>query len=205
MRHRFTAGLLTVTLGAGLVAFGAPTAHASSKGRRNTAIGLGALAAYGLLRGKTGTGLAAGAGAAYAYKRYRDARKNERRSNRYYRGYGSSYRTNSAGSSYYVPAGYQGSRNRYRNSSSRYQSRAYEPSYTRGDSRPYVTDEWGNRRYYDPRKGDGFTRYDGRRYGRRGFVSRYQVDTQAAQYGRVSDDYCPPGKSRGYRNGRRYR
>ena len=83
MRQRFTAGLLSLALGAGLLTAGAPGAHASSKGRKNTALALGALAAYGLLSGKTGTGLLAGAGAAYAYKRYRDARKNDRRYGRY--------------------------------------------------------------------------------------------------------------------------
>src|SRR5439155_30510 len=86
MRHRFTAGLLTLTVSAGLVGFGAPTAHASSKGRKNTAIGLGALAVYGLLSGKTGTGLLAGSGASYAYKRYQDSHKRCRPSYRHYRG-----------------------------------------------------------------------------------------------------------------------
>ena len=37
MRCRFTAGLLTVTLAASIVALGAPAARASSKGRKNTA------------------------------------------------------------------------------------------------------------------------------------------------------------------------
>src|SRR5436190_1029851 len=83
MRYRFTAGLLTVTLCAGMLAMGAPQASASSKGRKNTLLGLGALAAYELLRGKTGTGLLAGAGAAYAYKKYNDARRDERRYGRY--------------------------------------------------------------------------------------------------------------------------
>src|SRR5947209_5836945 len=87
MRPRFTAGLLAAALAAGLMSAGAPQARASSKGRKNFAIGLGALAAYELLRGKTGTGLLAAGGAAYAYKRYNDARKKERR----YRYYSSRY------------------------------------------------------------------------------------------------------------------
>jgi hypothetical protein len=79
MRNRFIAGLLALALSAGLFLFGAPMAQAGSKGRKNTAIGLGALAAYQLLKGKTTTGIVAGAGAAYAYKRYRDSRKREKR------------------------------------------------------------------------------------------------------------------------------
>ncbi len=57
-------------------------ANASSKGRRNTAIGLGAAAAQQLLTGKTTRGVLLGAGAAYAYKRYEDARRDEKRSSR---------------------------------------------------------------------------------------------------------------------------
>ena len=47
---------------AGLMTAGAPGAHASSKGRKNTTLGLGALSAYGLLTGKTAMGLLAGGG-----------------------------------------------------------------------------------------------------------------------------------------------
>jgi hypothetical protein len=212
MRHRFTAGLLTLTIGAGLLALGTPEAQAGSKGRRNTAIGLGALAAYGLLSGKTGTGLAAGAGAAYAYKRYRDAKKDERRSSRYYSRYGSGYRTNSGNGYYYAPAGYNGNggyqyqnggQYEYRTSRSRRDPR--ERRYTRGDTRPYVTDTWGNRRYYDPRYGDGFKRYDGTRYRRAGYRSRYNVDREASQYSQNDYEYCPPGQSRGRKTGWRRR
>jgi len=54
-------------------------AQASKKGRRNTAIGAGAVAAYGLLKGNKTVAIAGGLGTAYAYKRYRDAKKSERR------------------------------------------------------------------------------------------------------------------------------
>jgi hypothetical protein len=57
----------------------APFAAASSKGRKNTAIGLGAVAIHQLLTGKTTNALLLGGGAAYAYKRYQDSRKSERR------------------------------------------------------------------------------------------------------------------------------
>jgi len=95
MRHRFTAGLLATTIGASLLAVGTPAAHASSKGRKNTSLGLGAVAIYELLRGNTTTGLLASAGTLYAYKRYRDERNNERRYGRYYgrNGRSRSYRT----------------------------------------------------------------------------------------------------------------
>lgn len=79
MKYRGTAGLLVAALGVGLLGIGTPPAHASSKGRKNTALLLGGVAAYQLLKGKTTTGLAAGAGAAYAYKKYRDKRKDEKR------------------------------------------------------------------------------------------------------------------------------
>src|SRR5438034_797267 len=46
MRHRFTAGLLATTIGASLLAVGTPAAYASSKGRKNTSLGLGAVAIY---------------------------------------------------------------------------------------------------------------------------------------------------------------
>jgi hypothetical protein len=75
------AGALAMSLSAGLMA--TPPAHAGSKGRKNTALGLGAAAAYELLRGNTTTGLALGAGAAYGYKRYKDSKKDEDRYDRY--------------------------------------------------------------------------------------------------------------------------
>jgi hypothetical protein len=84
-------GLRNITLGAVLAGILASslalpgTAYASSKGRKNTAIALGAIAVHQLLTGKTTNGLIAGAGAAYAYKRYEDARKDEKRRDRYYR------------------------------------------------------------------------------------------------------------------------
>jgi len=162
MRCRFTAGLLTAALAASMFTLGAPRAGASSKGRKNTLLGLGALAAYELLRGKTGTGLLAGAGAAYAYKRYNDARKNERRYGRYYR---SSYRYGNGGyqypsrysdNGYYGNSGYQYTPSSYSgNGGVRCRNNGYQ--YQQGGS--YTTDEWGNRRYYDPRYSDGYHQY----------------------------------------------
>jgi len=136
MRCRFTAGVLTISLCAGMLAVSVPQASASSSGRKNTTLGLGAVAAYELLRGHTGTGLLAGAGAAYAYKKYSDARKQERRFGRYRR---SSYRGNGYAS---APA----------SNSARTADRSQ-----RGSS--YTTDTWGNRHYYDPRTGDGYHQY----------------------------------------------
>lgn len=79
MKLRWTAGLLALAVSAGLLFTVAPAAEASSKGRRNTTYALGAATVYSLLKGKTTQGLIAGAGTAYAYKRYRDARKAEKR------------------------------------------------------------------------------------------------------------------------------
>jgi hypothetical protein len=83
MYQRLTSGLLAVALAGMLVLPGA--AQASSKGRRNTALGLTGLAAYELVKGHTTTGVIAGAGAAYAWKRASDGRKAERRRARYVR------------------------------------------------------------------------------------------------------------------------
>jgi len=130
MRYRFTAGFLATLLGASLFAVGAPSAHASSKGRKNVALGLGAVAVYELLRGKTSTGLIAGAGAAYAYKRYQDTRKNERRYGRY----GSSYRTNGAGSGFQFPVQYPGGS--YSSDGYQYQNSGYDPNNTLGGRLP---------------------------------------------------------------------
>jgi hypothetical protein len=84
MKTRLLAGFLALAVSAGLLFAGAPAVHASSKGRRNTTYALGAATVYSLLKGKTTQGLVLGAGTAYAYKRYRDAKKNERRRSRYY-------------------------------------------------------------------------------------------------------------------------
>jgi Cu/Ag efflux protein CusF len=83
MKSRMTtmgAAMATTAMLGSLIAPGA--AHAGSKGRKNTAIGLGAAAAQQLLTGKTTNGVLLGAGAAYAYKRYQDARKDETRQRR---------------------------------------------------------------------------------------------------------------------------
>jgi hypothetical protein len=53
-------------------------AQASSKGRRNAAIGAGAATVYGALRGNRTMTVVGGLGTAYAYKRYRDAKRSNR-------------------------------------------------------------------------------------------------------------------------------
>jgi len=98
MKPRILAGVMALVVSAGLLFVGAPAANAGSKGRLNTTYALGAATVYSLLKGKTTQGLILGAGTAYAYKRYRDAKKGERRryySTRYYRSPRSSryYRT----------------------------------------------------------------------------------------------------------------
>ena len=57
-------------------------ALAGSKGRKNTTIGLGAAAVHQAVKGKKTNAVVLGAGTAYAYKRYRDARKSEKRRER---------------------------------------------------------------------------------------------------------------------------
>src|SRR5262245_23447148 len=81
MQRIWMASALALSLGIGVL--GPVPAQASSAGRKNTAIGLGAAAVYSLLRGQTTAGLVLGAGAAYGYKRYKDAKDEERYDRRY--------------------------------------------------------------------------------------------------------------------------
>jgi hypothetical protein len=77
---------LAVLAAVGLSLAPAGAAYAGSKGKRNTAIGLGAVAVYGVVKKKPAVaGLAAG-GAIYSYMRSReDAKKEKRRSRVRYR------------------------------------------------------------------------------------------------------------------------
>lgn len=84
MKSRWMAGLMALTVSAGLLFTGAPAARASSKGRLNTTYALGAATIYSLLKGKTTQGVILGLGTAYAYKRYNDAHRAERRRSGYY-------------------------------------------------------------------------------------------------------------------------
>ncbi len=88
MRSKLRVAVLTVlgALGLGIVA---PTAaHAGSRGRLNTTLILGGAAIYGAVNRKPEVAIGAGLGAAYAYSRYRSARRDEDRWDRYYdRGY----------------------------------------------------------------------------------------------------------------------
>lgn len=54
--------------------------EASTKGRRNVAIGLGVLTGVALLKHKKGLAIAGAVGTAYAYHRYRKGKKADRRS-----------------------------------------------------------------------------------------------------------------------------
>jgi hypothetical protein len=56
---------------------GISPAQASTKGKRNLAIGLAAVTAYGLLKKNNKIAIPAALGTAYFYKRYRDARQDE--------------------------------------------------------------------------------------------------------------------------------
>lgn len=67
--------MAATTLGIG----GTQPAHASSKGRRNTAIGLGAVTAYGLLKHNKKVAIAGGVGTAVAYNRYKHKKSWEKR------------------------------------------------------------------------------------------------------------------------------
>ena len=82
---RLTAVALLTAIGLSIVPAGA--AYAGSKGKRNTAIGLGAVAAYGIIKKKPLVAGLAGGGAIYSYMQSRkDARRERaRRRSRAYR------------------------------------------------------------------------------------------------------------------------
>jgi hypothetical protein len=145
MLRRWIAGLTAGIISAGLLTVGAPEAAAGSKGRRNTTIGVGAAAAYSLLRGKTKQGLVLGAGTAYAYKRYRDARRAERRRARLARARSYRYRS-PYGSTYYA--------------------RAYRSPYGTRYHRRYRSRTAGYRSYYPGVRPQGWSR--GKKRGWRG-------------------------------------
>jgi hypothetical protein len=80
---------------------GVTAAHAGSKGRLNTTLGLGAITAYGLLKGNKTAAIAGGLGTVYAYSKYNSAKKDEkadeaRRVQWYQQRYGNSWRNHYA-------------------------------------------------------------------------------------------------------------
>jgi hypothetical protein len=183
-KYRWTAGVLATALGMGLIGMGTPGAHASSKGRKNTALILGGVAAYQLLKGKTTTGLVAGAGAVYAYKKYRDKRKEEkRRASSYvspYRGAGS----------YGVP--YRGAGS----VSAPYQRSHQGPPVAWVDGRPiwtrddYIDERTGLRSGDVQAPGTPYQRYD---YGAAARAEAYRNSI----YGQAEANMaCPPGHRR---------
>lgn len=116
-------------LGAIGMTFAVPTAaHASKKGKRNTAIALGAVAAYGLIKKKPLIAGLAGAGAVYSWiqsnkdgdrDRDRDRRRNRNRrayqDRGYYNGYQPVYQpVYQQAPVYYAGNGYNGYQGRSR-------------------------------------------------------------------------------------------
>jgi hypothetical protein len=83
-KKSYLAGILTSAMLISALALPG-VASASAKGRKNTTLALGAITAYELLKGKTTNALIAGAATAYAYKKYDDARKDEKRKDRHSR------------------------------------------------------------------------------------------------------------------------
>lgn len=69
---------MTLLTAVGLSITAPQVAEAGSKGRRNTAIGLGAVAVYGVVKKKPLIAGLAGGGAIYSYMRSRQAAKDER-------------------------------------------------------------------------------------------------------------------------------
>jgi hypothetical protein len=98
-RNRFVAlSVLAALMLSVLGAIFVTPAEASTKGRRNTTIGLGAVTAYGLLKKKKTVAIVGGVGTAVAYNRYRkskkaDKRREARRMEWYQQRYGRNWRT----------------------------------------------------------------------------------------------------------------
>jgi len=109
MKNTLRLATVTVAAAVGLMMLTPTAAHASKKGRRNTAIALGAVAAYGLVKKKPAIAGIAGAGAVYSWIRSNqvedDRDRNRQRARQQNRGYNSRY----AGDRYY-DNGYRGSR-----------------------------------------------------------------------------------------------
>lgn len=78
MTQRIRMTALTLLASMGITLFGAVGAEAGSKGKRNTAIGLGAVAVYGVVKKKPLVAGLAGGGALYSYTRSRQDAKKER-------------------------------------------------------------------------------------------------------------------------------
>lgn len=100
---RFTALTVAGVLAAGTLMSATPAHADKSKTLKYGAIGLGALGAYWLSKGKTLEGAAALAGGVYAYKKSRDAQRDEHRDDRYseYPGYGGYYGSGYGQDGYY--------------------------------------------------------------------------------------------------------
>jgi hypothetical protein len=98
MRLNTQTTALALLISTGLSAVLPGAAEAGSKGRRNTAIGLGAVAVYGIVKKQPLVAGLAGGGALYSYVSSRKAARRERNRRRYSRyrrsryGYGSRYR-----------------------------------------------------------------------------------------------------------------
>jgi uncharacterized membrane protein YidH (DUF202 family) len=194
MRQRTTAGLIAAALGVSLFATAMPGAQAGSKGRKNTALGLGALAVYELLQGKTTNGLIAGAAAAYAYKRYNDARKDERRYSRY--DSRSRYVPGSYNALAYEPYSRYGTSSTYRSYSRYPTTGSYRTARTYRTSRPYrsrTRHRSVSRTRYTSRYGTRYTRV----------TPTYRSSERVAGYRRVyrNSSGNPPGWSRGRKTG----
>jgi hypothetical protein len=103
MKNTLRMATMAVAAAVGLLMLSPTAAHASKKGRRNTAIGLGAVAAYGLIKKKPLIAGVAGAGAAYSWirsnqvdsdrdrDRQRFRERNRRGNARYNGGYNNGY------------------------------------------------------------------------------------------------------------------
>jgi uncharacterized membrane protein YebE (DUF533 family) len=87
MKKRLISWLLAGTFVVTAFAMVPGAAVASPEGRKNTALLLGGGAVYSLLKHKTTAGLVLGAGGLYAYKRYRDAKSQQKAKRAYASGY----------------------------------------------------------------------------------------------------------------------
>ena len=88
MTNKIRLTALAVLTAVGLSVVPARAAYAGSKGKRNTAIGLGAVAVYGVVKKKPLIAGLAGGGALYSYtqsRRDRDREKRRARARRYQR------------------------------------------------------------------------------------------------------------------------
>lgn len=142
MKNSLRLAAMAVVAAVGLIALTPTAAHASKKGRRNTAIALGAVAAYGLIKKKPAIAGIAGAGAVYSWLQSNKVDDNRDRDRQRARQRNRRYQSRYAGDRYY-DNGYRG-----RSYNPGYSGRAYNSGYSGRSCDDYDRGSYNRRSSY---------------------------------------------------------